>query len=174
MFVYHRVRKGDTLSGIAKRYRTSVKAISSCNNIKSHRIIAGKVLKIPTKNYAAGSYVASNSSKSKIPPGKSITYKVRRGDNLWLIAKKFSTTTKQIMSQNKLSGTNLRIGQRLTISSGKAAPRPKKGSGTYKVRSGDSPFLIAKRHNMSLNRLLALNSLSKRSKIYPGQKLIVE
>ncbi|MCG8637153.1 MAG: LysM peptidoglycan-binding domain-containing protein, partial [Desulfobacterales bacterium] len=174
MFVYHRVRRGDTLSGIAKKYRTSVKAISTTNNIRSHRIIAGKVLKIPTRNYAAGSYVTGSSSKTKIPPGKSINYKVRRGDNLWLIAKKFSTTTKQIMSQNKLSSTNLRIGQRLTISSGKAAPTPRKGSGTYKVRSGDSPFLIAKRHNMSLNRLLALNSLSKRSKIYPGQKLIVE
>ncbi|MEH0022764.1 MAG: LysM peptidoglycan-binding domain-containing protein [Desulfobacter sp.] len=176
MYVYHRVRKGDTLSGIAKKYRTSVKAISSCNKIyRSHRIIAGKVLKIPTKNYPGGGYVASNTSKTVIPPGKSVTYKVRRGDNLWIIAKKFSTTTKQIMARNRLSGTTLHIGQTLVISSGKTAATAKsKGAGTYKVKSGDSPFLIAKRHNMSLNRLLALNHLNKRSKIYPGQKLIVE
>lgn len=176
MYVYHRVRKGDTLSGIAKKYRTSVKAISSCNKIyRSHRIIAGKVLKIPTKNYPGGGYVASNPSKTVIPPGKSVTYKVRRGDNLWIIAKKFSTTTKQIMARNRLSGTTLHIGQTLVISSGKTAATAKsKGAGTYQVKSGDSPFLIAKRHNMSLNRLLALNHLNKRSKIYPGQKLIVE
>jgi len=50
----------------------------------------------------------------------------------------------------------------------------KKGAATYQVRSGDSPFTIAKKHRMSLNRLLALNQLSKRSKIFPGQQLIVE
>ncbi|MDD9303675.1 MAG: LysM peptidoglycan-binding domain-containing protein [Desulfobacter sp.] len=175
MYVYHRVRRGDTLSGIAKKYRTSVKTISRCNKIyKNHRIIAGKVLKIPTRNYPGGSYSAASSSKTRIPAGQSVKYKVRRGDNLWLIAKKFSTTTKQIMVQNQLSGTTLHIGQTLTISSGKAKINSGKGAGTYRVKSGDSPFLIAKKHKMTLNRLLALNHLNKRSKIYPGQKLIVE
>ncbi len=175
MYVYHRVRRGDTLSGIARKYKTSVKAITRCNNIsKSHRIIAGKVLKIPSRNYPGTSYSAASVSKTVIPPGKSATYRVRRGDNLWLIAKKFSTTTKQIMAQNKLSSTTLHIGQALTISSGSELAAPGKNASTYKVKSGDSPFLIAKKHNMSLNRLLALNHLNKRSKIYPGQQLIVE
>ncbi len=172
MYVYHRVRRGDTLSGIAKKYRTSVKAISRCNNInKKHRIITGKVLKIPSKGYQGNPTIAS-SSKTRIPKGKTVTYKVRQGDNLWLIAKKFSTTTKHIKAQNNLSRTTLYIGQTLYISSEKRPPA--KGNGTYKVKSGDSPFLIAKRHNMSLNRLLALNHLNKGSKIFPGQKLVVE
>ena len=171
MYVRHRVRRGDTLSAIAKKYRTSVSAISRCNNIsKSHRIIAGKILKIPTRNYPGGGYTAGKAAKTVIPPGKTVTYKVRRGDNLWIIANKFSTTTKQIMAQNRLSNTTLHIGQKLKISS----RTPQRGTGTYKVKSGDSPFLIAKKHNMTLNRLLALNQLSKRSKIYPGQRLIVE
>jgi membrane-bound lytic murein transglycosylase D len=72
------------------------------------------------------------------------------------------------MTTNKLSTTALSIDQLLNITS------EKKGTSTYKVRSGDSPFLIAKKYNMSLNRLLALNRLSKKSKIFPGQKLIVE
>ncbi len=171
MYVYHRVRRGDTLSGIAKKYRTSVKAITRCNNIKKYRIIAGKVLKIPSKHYQ-GNPVAVSSSKTFIPAGKTVTYKVKRGDNLWLIAKKFSTTTKQIMVQNKLSNTTLHSGQTLYISSKKQPPP--KGNNTYKVKSGDSPFLIAKRYNMSVGRLLALNHLNKRSKIFPGQKLVVE
>lgn len=172
MYVYHRVRRGDTLSGIAKKHKTSVRAITSANNIRSHRIIIGKVLKIPSKHYAGNSAGSRVGAVRQIPPGTSVKYKVRRGDNLWLIAKRFSTTTKQIMARNKLSGTTLRIGQILVIS-GKASPNGK-GSGIYRVKSGDSPFLIAKRHNMSLNRLLALNHLNKRSTIYPGQKLIVE
>lgn len=174
MYVYHRVRKGDTLSGIARKYKTSVSAISSCNNIyKSHRIIAGKVLKIPTRNYPGGAY-ASTTNANPVPPGKTITYKVRRGDSLWIIAKRFSTTTKQIMTQNGLSNTTLSVGQTLKISSADAPVTAAKSGSTYQVKSGDSPFLIAKRHNMTLNRLLALNQLSKKSKIYPGQTLIVE
>ena len=172
MFVYHRVRKGDTLSGIAKHYGTSVGAISRCNNIgRSHRIIAGKVLKIPKRN-SGGATQAKATRKVRVPKGKTITYKVKRGDNLWIIANRFSTTTKQIMTQNRLSATTLHIGQKLNISSFTGVS--KTTASTYRVRSGDSPFLIAKRHNMTLNRLLALNRLNKRSKIYPGQTLIVE
>ncbi len=173
MYVYYRVRRGDTLSGIAKKHRTSINAISRCNNIhKTHRIIAGKVLKIPTRNNPGG-YSGTQVASQAIPAGETITYKVKRGDSLWNIAKRFSTTTKQIMAQNGLSGTTLAIGQRLTISSDKATTQAK-ATATYRVKSGDSPFLIAKLHNMTLNRLLALNQLSKASKIYPGQMLIVE
>ena len=173
MYVYHRVKRGDTLSTIARKYRSSVRAISRCNKIgKSHRIIAGKVLKIPTRNNS-GRQDYQNTASRALPPGQCITYKVKRGDSLWIIANKFSTTTKQIMAQNSLSSTRLSIGQMLKITSSKHSGSTK-GTGTYRVKSGDSPFLIAKRHNMSLNRLLSLNQLSKRSKIYPGQTLIVE
>ncbi len=175
MYVYHRVRSGDTLSAIARKYRTSVKTISICNKIKkNHRIIAGEVLKIPTRNHPGGSLVSGKAPETAIPLGKSVTYKVRQGDNLWIIAKKFSTTTKQIMAHNKLDGTTLHIGQALTIASADTKALSEKVPGTYQVKSGDSPFIIAKKHNMPLNRLLALNHLSKTSKIYPGQQLIVE
>jgi len=177
MFVYHRVRRGDTLSVIAEKYKTSVRAISAANNInKYHTIIAGKVLKIPSKTNGARINVAAS---HRIPPGKTLTYRVRRGDNLWIIARKFGTTTKNIMTINSLSRTTLNIGQTLYITSGKQLTAEqskiaKKGAVTYHVKSGDSPFTIAKKYNMSLNRLLALNHLNKRSTIFPGQKLIVE
>ena len=175
MYVYHRVKRGDNLSTIARKYRTSVRAISRCNNIgKSHRIFAGKVLKIPTGNGSGARDANRHVAAQSLPPGKTVTYKVRRGDSLWIIAKKFSTTTKQIMARNNLSNTRLSIGQSLKISSAKQHQGSAKNRGTYRVKSGDSPFLIAKRHNMPLNRLLSLNQLSKRSKIYPGQTLIVE
>lgn len=172
MFVYHRVRKGDTLSGIARKYKTSVRAISAANNIgRKHRIYAGKILKIPSSGAAGGTAVASSHS---IAPGKSVVYKVRRGDNLWKIARKFGTTTTHIMAVNKLNTTRLSIGQRLKITSDKQAVASTGNTSVYLVKSGDSPFSIAKKHKMSLNRFLALNQLNKRSKIYPGQTLIVE
>jgi len=174
MIVYHRVRSGETLSGISKRYHVSIRSISAVNNInRSYRIYAGKVLKIPTKN--SGTPV-NRVAVHQIAPGKTLKYKVRRGDNLWKIARKFGTTTKTIMAVNGLSGTNLSIGQTLRITSKTqlAQKSAKKQTDTHRVRSGDSPFSIAKKYNMNLNRLLALNQLNKRSKIFPGQKLIVE
>lgn len=172
MYVYHRVRRGETLSGIAQKYKTSIRAISSVNKIsKNYRIIAGKMLKIPSRAPGVNvNLIASN----PIPAGKSITYKVKRGDNLWKIARKFGTTTKNIMATNKLRSTNLSIGQTLKLSSAKQSITAKSGTTIYKVKSGDSPFSIAKKHKMNLNRFLALNKLDKRSKIYPGQKLIIE
>jgi len=44
----------------------------------------------------------------------------------------------------------------------------------YKVKPGDSPFKIAKKHRMDLNKLLLINSLTKRSIIHPGQRLFIE
>ena len=168
-YTYYRVRKGDTLSGIAGKFGTSVNAIARCNKISKKSCIGiGKVLKIPGSNYRAKTKTTPKAYKTS----KNITYTVRRGDNLWLIAQKFATTTKRIKAINKLSGTRLSIGQRLTIVTND------KGTGKkfsqYKVKSGDSPVRIAKKYNMSLDRLLSLNHLNKRSKIYPGQNLLVE
>ncbi|MCP3876571.1 MAG: LysM peptidoglycan-binding domain-containing protein [Desulfobacteraceae bacterium] len=171
MFVYHRVRRGQTLSGIAQKYKSSVRAISNANNIKRNRIYAGKVLKIPSRNN--GTRVNTVASHS-IPPGQTLKYTVKRGDSLWIIARKFGTTTKYIMATNRLSHTTLRVGQILHIKSKKQLAVAKKGMPTYQVQSGDSPFSIANKYNMSLNKFLALNDLNKRSKIFPGQTLIVK
>ncbi|MCG8549915.1 MAG: LysM peptidoglycan-binding domain-containing protein [Desulfobacterales bacterium] len=168
-YTFYRVRKGDTLSGIARRFRTSVSTITRYNKISRKSCLAiGKVLKIPGSKYTA----RKKTAPTTYTKSKKFTYTVRRGDNLWLIAKKFSTTTKQIKTLNKLSGTRLSIGQRLTIVTG--GKKANKTFSKYKVKSGDSPVGIAKRHNMSLERLLSLNHLNKRSKIYPGQNLLVE
>jgi membrane-bound lytic murein transglycosylase D len=58
------------------------------------------------------------------------------------------------------------VGQKLTIQTGNIA-----GTSQYTVRSGDTPYEIAKKYGMNLSVLLTLNGLNSRSKIYPGQKL---
>ena len=167
---YHKIRRGETLSSIATRYGTSVSAIARANNIhRTHRIIAGTSIKVPSSGTKAHNAGSSNSAttKKQVP----VRYKVRKGDSLWVLAKKFSTTTKEIMRANNLPNAMLHVGQVLTITPSRKSTNT---SSYYFVKSGDSPFLIAKKHNMSLNRFLALNRLSKTCKIFPGQKLIVE
>ncbi len=167
-YFYHRVRRGETLSGIARRYKSSVRAIARANRISSSaRIYVGKVLKVP------GKYRRSAPAKAvpMVAGKQKIRYRVKKGDNLWAIARKMSTTPKRIMEENHLSNTGIYLGQVLTISVQGTGSAPTR---VYRVKSGDSPFLIAKKHNMTLQRLLSLNRLNKASKIYPGQSLKVE
>ena len=99
---------------------------------------------------------------------------VKKGDSLWKIANQYGTTTEKIQTLNHLTRTDLYKGQILTIFEGQQ-PSPKtKGLSTYEVKPGDSPFLIAKRHNMALKRFLFLNQLWSNATIYPGQKVYVE
>ncbi len=164
--VYHKVRPGETLSTIARRYRTSVKNIARTNNIrKNNLIVAGKKLKIPQNGakYLARKPKYLHTSK----------YIVKRGDSLWIIARRFDTTTKKLQKLNNLLNTNLHIGQVLKIPGQKASPAPTKKN-IYLVKRGDSPFMIAKQHNVPLERFLRTNNLTAGCKIYPGQQVFVK
>jgi membrane-bound lytic murein transglycosylase D len=168
-YTYHKVRRGDTLSGIAKKYHTSLRRITSANSI-SHRsiIVAGKVLKIPNSGTRISPVATGSTPRT---PGTTVKYSVKQGDNLWLIAGRYRTTTKKIMAANHLRSSALHIGQKLKIPTGSVQSNT---FSTHFVKSGDNPFTIAKKYNMTLHRLLTLNHLTARSKIYPGQKLLVE
>ena len=169
-FVYHRVRSGESLSVISRKYRASVGSIMRANNLRrSNYIVAGKLLKIPQRGY-----VHKTPKTPKPKTDQAAVHIVRKGDSLWIIAKKYGTTVKKIQDLNHLSTTDLKKGQVLTVVAGKSKPPVIADLSTYKVRSGDSPFVIARRHNMSLDRLLYINKLYPSSKIYPGQKLYIE
>jgi membrane-bound lytic murein transglycosylase D len=170
-YVYHRVRNGETLSVIARKYRTNVKSIMRANNLRrSNYIVAGKRLKIPQRGYLK----TRPKTVEKPRDGKAVNHIVRKGDSLFTIAKRYGTTTKKIQELNNLTTTTLHKGQVLKIFSAKNEPPAVNGLATYKVRPGDSPFVIAQRHQMPLDRLLYLNQLYPGSKIYPGQKLYIE
>ena len=171
-FVYHRVRKGETLSTIARRYHTSVKNIMWANNLKrSSYIVAGKKLKIPQR----GMVVTRARAVAPSHDAWNQKHVVKSGDSLWIIAKRYGTTTQQIQEMNALSTTRLKINQVLKVPSQESSPtQPAKGSGNYYVQRGDSPYIIARKYNMSLNQFLKINNLTPRSTIYPGQSVRIE
>ncbi len=174
-YVYHKVRSGESLSTIARKYRTSSRKIARANGIsKRNFIVAGKLLKIPRNGYTASSYAQSSKKRRYRKDLTSTRHIVRRGDSLWIIARKYGTTVTKIKSINNLSASNLRIGQRLKLPVRQKNIVANNETGAYYVKSGDSPFTIARQHNISLRQLLRLNSLSARSTIYPGQKLYIK
>jgi membrane-bound lytic murein transglycosylase D len=170
-YVYHRVRNGETLSVIARKYRARVRDIMQANNLRrSNYIVAGRRLKIPQHGY-----LQHNPQTAEKPrDGQAISHIVRKGDSLFTIARQYGTTTKKIQELNHLTTTTLQKGQVLVISPGQGEPPEVNGLATYEVRPGDSPFVIAQRYQMPLNRLLYLNQLYPSSTIYPGQKLFIE
>ena len=173
---YHRVRRGETLSTIAAKYKISVKSIVTANRInKKNYIVPGQVLKIPgvstTESYTAARKTTQGTRK--IPT----SHKVKPGDSLWIIANRYGTTTKKLQELNHLKSTYLSIGQVLLLPGSADEDDNSKQlteSVKIKVKQGDSPYRIATRHNMSLERFLRINRLTPSSKIYPGQVLYVE
>lgn len=170
-YVYHRVRRGESVSSIAGRYHTSVSRIAKANHLnRRYTIMVGKTLKIPVK----GSSVVP-SSKSRKRVAATTHHKVRKGDSLWNIARRYGTTVNNIKRLNGLKGTTLTTGQVIKIAgTAKSSSPSRKELKPYRVRSGDSPYQIAKRNHMSLAYFLQVNRLTPRSKIYPGQKVYIE
>jgi membrane-bound lytic murein transglycosylase D len=167
-YVYHKVRKGETLSIIALKYHTSVRNIIQANNIrKKHFIRSGQKLKIPVAGRRTPKLLAKGAAT--LHNGK---YSVRKGDSLWLIARNFNTTTKELCRLNSLSSTRLHVGQQLEITKEKSQTDSEKKE-MYRVKHGDNPSQIAREHNMSLSRLLHINNLNINCRIYPGQVLVV-
>jgi membrane-bound lytic murein transglycosylase D len=139
---------------------------------KKHYLKAGWKLKIPTKKRRA--------LPTKRPPtyslkraGKYYKYVVRKGDSLWKIAEQFKTTTKAIRSVNQVGSSPLRIGQVLMIPSVTTTSKPFEGK-KYRVKEGDSPYLIARKYEMNLAEFLKLNNLTPRTTIFPGQIVTVK
>jgi membrane-bound lytic murein transglycosylase D len=172
-FVYHRVKSGESLLGIAKRYETTVNQIIAINKLKkSSRIVVGKRLKIPLSGYSSYQPAPVSGAYTRT----TTDYVTKSGDSLWNIANRFRTTAKEIQELNSLSSKVLTIGQTIRIpyyTKKQTAPRNAKDR-TYTVKTGDSPGHIAKKYKMTLARFMKLNRMSAKSKIFPGQVVYVE
>ncbi len=100
----HKIRPGENLGSIAKRYGTTVTKLRLANNLRSNNIIAGNYLFIP------------DSGNTKANSKQNLTYIVKKGDNLWEISRKFSVTPRNIIRWNRLAkNTVLHPGQKLII-----------------------------------------------------------
>lgn len=122
----HIVRRGETLSALARRYGTTVSAIRRANGLRSNMIYVGQRLKIP--NTASSPGAPSNSSS-----GSATYHTVRRGDTLASIAQRYGTTIEKLADLNGITNTSLiRIGQRLLITGRAPAAAKPRASGEKK------------------------------------------
>lgn len=174
-WVRHKIRSGETLTHIARRYDTTVKVLSSTNQLRSTNIRAGRHLLVPVAAKDPSRYAVIN---KKLQPGSTsgskLTYKVRNGDSLWGIANKHKVSVKQVTRWNRLdSGSLIKPGQKLVIwQKGKEAGSEKRvRSVNYTVRNGDSLYRISKKFSVSIADLRRWNNLQKGKYLQPGQHL---
>ena len=149
------VKKGDSLYSIANKYNTTIDELKRINNLTSNTLSIGQVLKLPSDK-------ASNVEKEE----NTISYTVQKGDSLYSIARKYSTTIDKIKDLNNLTTNLLSIGQVLLI------PTDTNLETTYTVQKGDSLYSIAKKYDTTVDRLKQLNNL-KSNLLSVGQILIV-
>ena len=189
----HTVKSGDTLYGISMQYGVSVAQIKSWNNLSSDTIYVGQKLKV--KNGGGGT---TNPPKPVTPTkptdnnnntNNASTYTVKSGDTLYGIALKHNVSVAQIKSWNNLSSDTIYVGQKLKVKNGGGSttnpPKPvtptkptdngntNNSASTYTVRSGDTLYGIALKHNVSVAQIKSWNNLTSDT-IYVGQKLKVK
>ncbi len=131
----HTVTNGETLYGIAARYRTTVPAIAKANGISPKSFIfPGQQLRLTGSAATAKSTAAKASATAKAPK---TAYTVKSGDTLLGVAAKYDRTVSALVKANGLRGTVIYPGQRLAIPAGaarKATPANSFAGRTYPAK----------------------------------------
>ena len=126
--IVHRVRSGDTLSRIAKKYGVSTSTVAQFNQFKTTKTLRkNQEVLVPVGNVAAMPKISRASSPSApvkaayepIPAGNRVNYVVQSGDTLWNISRKFNVTVSQLRKWNQLRRSSIFPGQKLVISNQK-------------------------------------------------------
>ncbi|MCP8898527.1 lytic transglycosylase [Gilvimarinus xylanilyticus] len=164
------IRRGDSLSTIARQFDTSVDVLRTANKLSSSRIRAGDTLLIPSASVGSESYALE-------PQGGNAkrSYIVKKGDSFWQIANRHKISVDSLVKWNGMSSRDtLQPGQKLVIWEKSQAPGNAQGITrklTYKVRRGDSLNSIASKFNVSIHEITRWNNVSTANYIHPGQQL---
>ena len=191
-FKTYRVKKGDSLWGVSRRYDVSLNDLYKANGLNKnsvHRV--GQQIQIPDEGAVAS--VQTVVTDAYQPSGynqPSISYIVSRGDNFTKIAKRFDTTVKSIKAANSKISDTIRVGEVLVIPVGddfktsyasSTVVTPVTGTTAavasstrvHVVKAGEYPAAIAKKYGMTTNELLAINGITDPRRMQIGQKLKV-
>ena len=147
----YKVMSGDTLYSISKKLDTTVTELKKLNNLSNSNLSVGQILKIPIKI---------------VDIGDTELYQVKSGDTLYSIANKYNISVNELKTINNLNNDNLSVGQLLNVPSGLSLVN------TYTVEKGDTLYSIAKKFDISVNKLKEYNKLSS-NLLSLGQKLII-
>jgi membrane-bound lytic murein transglycosylase D len=180
-WVRHKVKSGDSLLKLAKKYHTTTDIISKVNELKSNVIIAGEHLIIPVALKSLDSYSLSQDQRlAKIQSKKSGEYKLNHtvinGDTFWDLSREYKVNLRQLAKWNGMAPTDtLRPGKKLVVWLDNVSKGQRRDAVmrtlTYTVRNGDSLARIAGKFNVKVSDIQKWNQAKLKKYLQPGQKL---
>ncbi len=117
-YIRHRVRPGETVASIAKRYRVSRQSIYSCNRINRNKRLSQQTRYVRIPIYSAETAAAKQKTtggKNDSTAGSTKTYKVKKGDTLFAIAMRFNVPVAKLKQANRLKTNEIKYGTTLKI-----------------------------------------------------------
>ena len=175
--VSYKVKSGDTLTGVARRYNIGLSDLAAANNLKTNsNLILGRTITIPASGSPVGSRASSqssnatsNTSTSTVSSGKKLgnteNYKVKSGDGLIALAREFGVSVEDLAATNDLAtNAQLQRGQTLKVP---------KATVSYTVGSGDSLIGLARKYGVSTQELADMNNIAADTMLQRGQRLTV-
>jgi D-alanyl-D-alanine endopeptidase (penicillin-binding protein 7) len=165
--VTHVIRRGETLSSIARRYGTTVAAVQAWNGLRGSVIQAGRRLEIFTGRPAAAA----------APPGEPVTHVIRRGETLSSIARRYGTTVAAVQAWNGLRGSVIQTGRRLSIfATSPAEPQTTASSRgeqvTHVIQRGETLSSISRFYGTTVADVRGWNGI-RGSIIQAGRRLTI-
>lgn len=124
--VHYKVKKGETLSSISKKFDVSVSDIKNANSLHKSRIKANQVLKIAQKKRSSESIAVQKARSSKSAAAKqtnSSYYVAKKGDTLSRIAHKNNIPLKKLMALNHFNSKTIRAGQKIVLAKSTSQPQ---------------------------------------------------
>ncbi len=181
-WVRHKVKSGQTLGHIARRYHTTVDALKAANQIRGHSIRAGKYLLVPVsskgqENYRLSASQRLNRKQNANRKGQRSQHIVSRGDTFWDLSRQYKVSMRKLASWNGMApGDPLRVGQKLVLwtnqpTNNRAHPGARRRAIFYTVRKGDSLSRISSRFKVRVSDLRRWNGLPQKGYLQPGQHL---
>jgi len=168
-YVRYRVRRGDTLSGIARRYRVRVSSIRRANHLRGSLIRAGKVLRIPSRTIGYASYASRGRKTNRLRNTDGfVKHVVRKGESPYKIARSYGVGLRSLMRENPgVNPRRLRPGQVLLVPIGNKArsavltgpPPAKESVVSYRIKRGDSLWKISRLYRVSVKEIKRWNKL---------------
>jgi membrane-bound lytic murein transglycosylase D len=173
---FYEVQKGDNLFSIAKKFNVSIEDLKKWNNLEDLNVQLGSKLALANKEESV-----SETPKTET---KIVEHKVKKGEYLATIAKKYNVTVAEIKEWNSLEDNNVKLGETLIVSKKEVAVNEAKTAKKediaakerdeyklYYVKKGDSLFSIAKKYpGVTISDIKKWNGIKNES-LKPGMKL---
>lgn len=179
------VRQGDSFWSIARRFDVGVRELASWNGMSPGDTLRPGDELIVWADAPVTQSARDTNGSGPTGDGEATQYKVRKGDSLWTIARRFDVNVGELARWNGLSTeATLRPGDELSVwtegaggadrSTEAERAASNRRLARYTVRQGDSLYHIAREHDVTVTQLRRWNDIAPESYLQPGQTLRME